>query len=336
MDNIHAVLAATYSELVGLSSNMINVARGIAGFGALLYIASRVWQSLARAEPIDVYPMLRPFAIAIAIALFPNVLQILNYSLSPIVTETNKMLQSQKTSGGKTYPVHYAELEAAHKQKKVELYTAPKDEQMESELQSMDKSSNTASQETKVDEPSMFGKALISALRWFLEVCHYAASLIIDVIRTFYLIILSILGPIAFGISVFDGFQSSLTGWISRYINVYLWLPVANILSCVILKIGNMMMSGDNVNSESFSMDGSTMVYMIFMVIGIISYFSVPSAASWIVSAGSMGPSRAMNEAGKYGAGKAASVGGKVASAAGGFAGAAVGNIAGQLKKLNK
>jgi conjugative transposon TraJ protein len=333
--NIHAVLAAVYSDMVDLASNMINVARGIAGFGALLYIASRVWQSLARAEPIDVYPMLRPFAIAIAIMLFPNVLQVLNGVLSPIVTETNKMLQAQK-SGGKTYQVHYAELEAAHKKKRVELYSAPKDEQLDSELQGRDTSADTATKETKTDDPGWMARTLIEVLCWLLEVISHAAVLVIDVIRTFYLIILSILGPIAFGFSVFDGFQSSLTGWISRYVNVYLWLPVANILSCIILKMGNMMMQGDNVNDESFSMSGATMVYMIFMVTGIISYFSVPSAASWIVSAGSMGPSRAMNEAGKYGAGKAASVGGKVASAAGGFAGAAVGNIAGQLKKLHK
>ncbi|MBT9912529.1 conjugative transposon protein TraJ, partial [Phocaeicola dorei] len=39
------------------------VAKGIAGLGALFYVAVRVWQSLARAEAIDVYPLLRPFAV---------------------------------------------------------------------------------------------------------------------------------------------------------------------------------------------------------------------------------------------------------------------------------
>ena len=39
------------------------VAKGIAGLGALFYVAAKVWQSLASAEPIDVYPLLRPFVI---------------------------------------------------------------------------------------------------------------------------------------------------------------------------------------------------------------------------------------------------------------------------------
>ena len=52
-----------YDETMPLSEDMAGVAKGIAGLGALFYVAYRVWQSLARAEPIDVFPMLRPFAI---------------------------------------------------------------------------------------------------------------------------------------------------------------------------------------------------------------------------------------------------------------------------------
>lgn len=63
---------------------------------------------------------------------------------------------------------------------------------------------------------------------WFrelLELLFQSAALVIDTIRTFFLIVLSILGPIAFAISVYDGFQATLTQWITRYISVYLWLP---------------------------------------------------------------------------------------------------------------
>lgn len=64
----------------------MDVGKGLAGLGALFYVAVRVWQSMARAEPIDVYPLLRPFAIGICILLFPTlVLGTLNNILSPIV-----------------------------------------------------------------------------------------------------------------------------------------------------------------------------------------------------------------------------------------------------------
>jgi conjugate transposon protein len=48
------------------------------------------------------------------------------------------------------------------------------------------------------------------AFRKVIEVIFQGASLIVDVIRTFFLIVLSVLGPLAFAISVFDGFHNTL------------------------------------------------------------------------------------------------------------------------------
>ena len=62
-DNLHQILRSLYEQMMPLCGDMAGVAKGIAGLGALFYVAYRVWQSLARAEPIDVFPMLRPFAI---------------------------------------------------------------------------------------------------------------------------------------------------------------------------------------------------------------------------------------------------------------------------------
>jgi hypothetical protein len=70
-----------------------------------------------------------------------------------------------------------------------------------------------------------------SVKEWLSEVLRVlfeAAALCIDTLRTFQLVVLSILGPLVFGIAVFDGFQHTLTVWLARYINIYLWLPVAN------------------------------------------------------------------------------------------------------------
>ena len=40
--------------MMPLCGDMIGVAKGIAGLGALFYVAYRVWKALASAEPIDV------------------------------------------------------------------------------------------------------------------------------------------------------------------------------------------------------------------------------------------------------------------------------------------
>ena len=94
--NLHTILESLYNQMMPLCEDMLGVAKGIAGLGALFYVAVRVWQSIARAEPIDVYPLLRPFALGICILLFPTlVLGTMNSILSPIVQGTHKMLEGQ-------------------------------------------------------------------------------------------------------------------------------------------------------------------------------------------------------------------------------------------------
>jgi conjugative transposon TraJ protein len=77
-----------------MCSQLIGVGRAIAGFGALFYIGSRVWRQIANAEPIDFYPLMRPFALGLAILLFPTVIAIINRIMSPTVSATGGMVQN--------------------------------------------------------------------------------------------------------------------------------------------------------------------------------------------------------------------------------------------------
>ena len=95
-DNLHQILLSLYDEMMPLCADMTGVAKGLAGLGALFYVAMRVWQSLARAEAIDVYPLLRPFALGLCILFFPTiVLGTMNSVLSPIVQGVHGILEEQ-------------------------------------------------------------------------------------------------------------------------------------------------------------------------------------------------------------------------------------------------
>lgn len=84
--NLHEILQVLYQDMMPLCEKLTGVAKGIAGLGALFYVAAKVWQALARAEPIDVYPLLRPFAIGLCILFFPTfVIGTINTVLSPVV-----------------------------------------------------------------------------------------------------------------------------------------------------------------------------------------------------------------------------------------------------------
>jgi len=76
-----------------------------------------------------------------------------------------------------------------------------------------------------------------------LQVAYEAAALCINTVRTFYLIVLAILGPLVLGLSVFDGFQFTLNTWLAKYVNVFLWLPVANIFGTIIGKVQENMLT---------------------------------------------------------------------------------------------
>lgn len=327
-ENLHQILHTLYQEMMPLCSNLTGVAKGIAGLGALFYVAAKVWQALARAEPIDVYPLLRPFAIGLCIMFFPTfVLGTINTVLSPVVKGCHGMLETQ-TFDMNQYREQKDKLEyEANKRNPETAYLVDKEE-FDKKLDELGWSAG--------DLITMGGMYIDRAeyrmkqniRKWFqelLELLFQSAGLVIDTIRTFFLIVLSILGPIAFAISVYDGFQSTLTQWITRYISVYMWLPVSDLFSSVLARIQVLMLTKDieAMSDPTFIPDSSNTVYMVFLIIGIFGYFTIPTVANWIIMAGGVsGANRAMNTT--------AAKAGNVAAAG---AGAAVGNVAGKLIK---
>ena len=327
--NLHTILATLYDDMQPLCKDMMDVGKGLAGLGALFYVAVRVWQSMARAEPIDVYPLLRPFAIGICILLFPTlVLGTLNTVLSPIVQGTHKMLEGQ-TLDMEQYRAQKEELEREAMLRNPETAYLVSDEEFDRQLDELGWSTiDTASRLGMYVEVGMYNleKKIRDAFRSLLELIFAAASLLIDTVRTFFLVVLSILGPVAFAFSVWDGFQSTLGQWFTRYISVYLWLPVSDLFSSVLARIQVLMLQQDieRLADPNFIPDGSNGVYITFLIIGIIGYFTIPTVANWIIQAG--------GGAGNYGK-NVTQTASKTGSVVAGTAGAAVGNVAGRLIK---
>lgn len=290
-ENLHQILRSLYEEMMPLCEDMAGVAKGIAGLGALFYVAYRVWQSLARAEPIEVFPMLRPFAIGFCIMLFPSlVLGTLNGVMSPIVQGTAKILEAE-TLDMNEYRKQKDELEHEAMMRNPETAYLVSNEEFDRQLDELGWSPEDVVTMTGMYiERGMYNmkKSVRDFFREILELMFQAAGLVIDTIRTFFLVVLSILGPIAFAISVWDGFQSTLTQWICRYIQVYLWLPVSDMFSTVLAKIQVLMLQSDIERMQAdpnFSLDSSDGVYIVFMIIGIIGYFTIPTVSGWIIQA---------------------------------------------------
>ncbi|MET7000727.1 conjugative transposon protein TraJ [Chitinophaga defluvii] len=321
-DNLHSmqdVLKDLYKEMMLECEKLIGVSRGIAAFAALFYIAARVWKHLLNAEAIDFHPLLKPFVLGFCISFFPLVLGVMNGILDPIADGTGAMVQGSN----QTVKLLLQKKEAAIKESPVyQMYVGQNDAGDRDQWYRYTHGGEDPKGEKWYEG---IGNSLKFALEkatykfqnsvkeWMSEILHVlfeAAALCINALRTFQLIVLSILGPLVFALSVFDGLGHTLGAWIAKYINVSLWLPVANLFGAIIGKIqenlikmdiGQIQQTGDTFFSPSDT------GYLVFLLIGIVGYFTVPSVAGFVVNAGGGGAmvqkltSLAMTTPGKVG-----------------------------------
>lgn len=293
--SLQQVLEELYADMLPLCSRLISVGRGIAGFAATWYIASRVWGHIARAEAVDFYPLFRPFVLGFAVLIFPSVIALINGVMKPTVTATAAMvtdsdaavaglLKMKEEAIKKTayWQMYVGESGSGDREKWYKYYYADESEGL---VESIGNDVKFAMAKASYN----FRNSIKQWMSEVLQVLFQAAALCINTIRTFYLIVLAILGPLVFGIAVFDGFQHTLTVWLARYLNIFLWLPVANIFGGIIGKIQENMLKIDlsqiAEGGDTFFSTADT-AYLVFLVIGIIGYFTVPGVANYIIHAG--------------------------------------------------
>jgi conjugative transposon TraJ protein len=297
LKGMQPVLNNVYDQMIPMCSNLIDAARGIAGFAALWYIASRVWRQIAQAESLDLYPLLRPFALGMAIMLFPMVISLMNGIMQPIVAATGSMVSNSDNS----IALLLKQKEDAIKHSSsYQMYVGDDGEGNRTEWYKYTHPGRTDKDEGTFEsigndikfwmdkQAYNFKNNIKQWMSEILQVLYAAAILCINTIRTFYLIVLAILGPLVFGFAVFDGLHHSLQQWIARYINVFLWLPIANIFGSIIGQVQQQMIKLDisQIQSSGDTFFSSTdTAYLIFLCIGIVGYFSVPSVANYVIHA---------------------------------------------------
>ena len=293
--SLHSVLEQLYDDMMPMCSQLIGVGRGIAGFAATWYIAARVWRHIANAEPVDFYPLFRPFVIGFAILIFPSVIAMINGVMKPTVTGTQQMVTDSDKAVAQLLQMKE---DAIKKTIYWQMYVGSNGNGDRDKWYKYNYGDESEGWFEGIGNDIKFAFAKFSynfrnaIKQWMsevLKVLFEAASLCINTIRTFYLIVLAILGPLVFGIAVFDGFQHTLTVWIARYLNIFLWLPVANIFGGIMGKIQENMLKLDiqqiATQGDTFFSSADT-AYLIFMLIGIVGYFTVPSVANYIIHAG--------------------------------------------------
>lgn len=101
-----------------------------------------------------------------------------------------------------------------------------------------------------------------------------------QMLSALYLTILSIIGPFIFALAILPGFEGGIKSWISRYIQIALWIPVGYVIMALNLALGTSF-------SKSAVAAGATMADEWLMIaneiVTIVSIASVPKICQWFI-----------------------------------------------------
>ncbi len=290
MRGLHGTITNMYQQQKGQMGGMIRAVSTILALGIVFYIFSRIWRSLLAAEPIDFWSLLKPIGVFFLVLSYPVILQLTELCLSPIngVTETmnfasyERMIEARKRNirNSEEYQMYIGD---DGEGKFEEYYEKYKDGESDAlGVKKMAANLSFAAEGALLKMQYKFKMIIAELLRLFYE----AAILCINFIRTFYLIILAILGPIAFALMIFPGFSNMPFHWLGQFISKWLWLPIANILATMLNTIQEQMI----ITSETAGQIGDSGFFsptdfsnLVFLLIGIVAFFCVPSVASMAV-----------------------------------------------------
>jgi conjugative transposon TraJ protein len=294
---LQATLRQVYNTMIVHCSDLIGISSALAGFGTLWYVAAHVWTRISKAQPVEMAPLLRPFAIGLAIALWPSVIALINGVMDPTVTGT-AAIYTDANQGVAT--LLQQKEQALQQSTDWQMYVSPGGSGNQEKWEELSGEADSGvfsglSNRVKFEMSKAAYNLKNSVKVWLseiLEVLYEAAALCINTVRTFYLVILAILGPLAFAFSVYRGLEDSITQWLSRYLHVFLWLPVANIFGSLIAQIQQEMIKLDiaQLSATGQTTFGATdAAYLVFLLMGIVGYFTVPSVTHYIVRSAGMG-----------------------------------------------
>jgi len=263
---------------------LVNMARAIGGIAAFFYISKRIYEQLIADNPISLLPLLRPFALVLVISFWGPFVQLLMVptkgltKLSESIYADKKHIVAERLEE-KQEAILYADLPAFQ-------------ENEEKEATLWDKGINMLLTTYNI----ISGRALqhqinfyvMDVIRQLLEALFEGLIYLIAFLRTVFCVLLVVFGPLVFAISIFDGFQDNYLGWIARFINVNLYLPIALIILSLVQEVLIFVLEAEITQIKSTLIYMPSLYYVSSLVVplcGIAGLMMVPKIASWIINA---------------------------------------------------
>jgi conjugative transposon TraJ protein len=293
ISSLNKAIGDLYNTQKVAFGGIIFAVSNILALGIILYMLNKIFTPLLRAEPIIWGDLIKPITVFFLVLAYPVVLNLVELTLSPIASATEAMnFNSQET-------VLQAHKEAYMKSPEWQLYIG---DNGQGDFDKYVKEYGTSIKfapgaiDEAIDKMKFGTKQTLMEwdfqLRFFisnvLNMLFQGAILCINFVRTFYLIILAILGPVAIAVVLLPGMSNAPFHWLGQFISKWLWLPIANVLATMLNVVQKQIINDANYgmaagSGEMFS--AADVAGMIFMMIGLVSFFAVPSVASMTMQA---------------------------------------------------
>lgn len=121
---------------------------------------------------------------------------------------------------------------------------------------------------------------IISAL---ISIIVKLVQYILLAVSSIYLIILGLIGPFVFALSLMPGFGNNISVWIARYIQISFWCPMAGLIDYVNFKLKDAMFTAF-WTAPNVAQLGFPLHLIVMDLVTLICLLAVPQMASWIIS----------------------------------------------------
>lgn len=105
---------------------------------------------------------------------------------------------------------------------------------------------------------------------------------ILTAVSSVYLVVLGLIGPIVFALSLIPGFDNNISVWLARYIQISFWSPMAALVDYVNYKITGALVVTMYNNPTLVSGVYNTHLILLELVT-LICLLAVPQMASWVI-----------------------------------------------------
>lgn len=332
MENIIVSLNELFKQLYLECATLIEPATLVCGFATLMYFCVRLWATWGRGKAIDPMDYLKPFGVLLAITFFPALISGMESTLN-IVTASTEIIVAKQQNDLKSLVLERTKL-----REKLVSENARYKQYDTTENVEYTQSKGVYDPELALkSNKSWLAEKIQEVLIWLLQYLFIILRTGMQTLSILFRIILALIGPFVFAFSLFPTLEGNIGSWFARYINVYLYIPIANILGLVQTKlfIIQNQTAINALNSGTYQYGMEDLSFILVLGFSIIGWFQIPTIASWVIqSTGAGSYLGKVNETAAKGAqmtGKGAQAAGKKAPAAARGATRAIGGAFGKL-----